>query len=134
MLTEEVLPQFHPVLINVKIMAIAAQQPVAAFASYPVADIIAQNCPEGSRRNDQRNGETMGRPSIDGCDEQHGLARKGNARTLYGHKDQHRPVAVGRQKMRQLGCGKMKHLSAAFSLSSPMLNRYRLFCTGRHGR
>ncbi len=121
MLAEEVLPQFHFALIEAKVTTVAAQQTVATFAPNPVAEIIAQNCTTGSRHDHQRRREAVGYPGIGGCDEQYGLASKGNAHTFDGHKEQHHPVTVGCQTMRQLGCGKMKHVNAAPSISPPVL-------------
>src|SRR5437868_4868669 len=120
MLAEEVLPQFHFALVEAKVMTVAAQKAVAAFTSNPVAQIIAYNRPQGRRSDHQRNGEAVSRPGIDGGHEQHGLARKGYSHTLDGHKEQHRPIAIDRQKMHQLGCGKMEH---AVLLSPPPLTK-----------
>ena len=72
MLAEEVLPQFHFALIEAKVMTVATQQTVATFAPNPVAQIIAQNCATGGRRDHQPNGEAVGRllasllPCLDG--------------------------------------------------------------------
>src|SRR2546425_3224784 len=120
MLAEEVLPQFHFALIEAKVMTVAAQQTIAAFTPHPVAEIMAYNRPQGRRRDHQRNGEAVSRPGIDGRHEQHGLAPKGDSHTLDGHKEQHRPIAIDRQKMHQLGCGKMEH---AVLLSPPPLTK-----------
>lgn len=119
MLAKEVLPQFQFGLIQTDRATVAAQQPGATFAANPIAQIIAQNGATGSRYDHLRKRESVARPSIDDWDEQHCLARKGNAHTLDSHKEQHRPVGVGHQPMRQLGCGKMKHLSFAFPISPP---------------
>ena len=126
-LAEEILSQFHFALIETDVAAIAAQQTIATFAPNPVAEIIAQNCATGSSRDHQCDREAVGRSSIDSRDEEHGLARKGYAHALDGHKEQHRPVAVGCQKMRQLGCGKMEHVNCAFFTSPPTYKRYLLF-------
>src|SRR5712691_4791617 len=102
MLQEEVLPQFQLALIKTNRAAIAAQQTVATFASNPEAQIITQNGPTGGSYNHESKGQAVRRPSINGGNEQHRLAREGNACALDGDKDEDGPIAIGSQQLLEI--------------------------------
>ena len=101
-LHEEVLPQFQLAFIQTNIATVAAQETVAALASDPEAEIIAQDGATGGSHDHERNGKMMRCPCINGGNEQHRLAREGNACALDGNKDENCPIAVGGKQMQEI--------------------------------
>lgn len=106
---EQVQPEFELALIQANVATIAAQKTEAALASDPEPQVIAQDCAAGSCYNDQRNGQLMRGSRGNSRDEQHGFARKGNARALDGDEEQDRPIAVGGQETEQVGGCQLNH-------------------------
>ncbi len=99
MLAEQVQPQFQFALIEADVASVTAQQAEPTFAAHPEPEIIAQDRPAGGCHDHQGNGQPVRRPSIDSSNQQHGLAREGNAHALDGDEEQDRPVAIGAQEM-----------------------------------
>ena len=80
------------------------------------ANIITKDRPAGCRNNHQRNRKLVRLPRIDSGNQQHRFARERNPDTFSSHKDKDSPIPIGNQKILQIGCSYMEHMTHAFTL------------------
>src|SRR5579859_694883 len=90
---KEQLPQFQLALAHMDESAEASKQTISALSPDEIAEVVAEDRARRRRHDNHEDIEVMRASGIDrGC-QQHGLARKRDARALDGDEDQHRPIA-----------------------------------------